>query len=34
MWVGVYGAKPTPEEGDAEAAIEVSFEGFRIETSG
>jgi regulation of enolase protein 1 (concanavalin A-like superfamily) len=34
MWVGVYGAKPTPEEGDGEAGIEVTFEGFKIETSG
>jgi regulation of enolase protein 1 (concanavalin A-like superfamily) len=34
MWVGVYGAKPTPEEGDAEAGIDVTFEDFRIETSG
>lgn len=33
MWVGVYGAKPTPEEGDAKAGIDVAFEGFKIETS-
>jgi hypothetical protein len=31
--VGVYGAKPTPEEGDAEAGIEVAFQGMKIETS-
>jgi regulation of enolase protein 1 (concanavalin A-like superfamily) len=34
MWVGVYGAKPTPEEGNAEAKIDVKFEGLKIETSG
>jgi regulation of enolase protein 1 (concanavalin A-like superfamily) len=34
MWVGVYGAKPTPEVGDAEAKIDVKFEGLKIETSG
>lgn len=32
VWVGVYGAKPTPEEGDAKAGIDVSFESFKIET--
>ncbi|KAL1589135.1 hypothetical protein WHR41_01977 [Cladosporium halotolerans] len=32
MWVGVYGAKPTPEEGDAKAGIDVAFESFKIET--
>lgn len=32
MWVGVYGAKPTPEEGDAKAVLDVAFEGFKIET--
>jgi len=35
MWVGVYGAKPTPEkEGDEKAGIDVTFEGLEIETSG
>jgi regulation of enolase protein 1 (concanavalin A-like superfamily) len=34
IWVGVYGAKPTPEEGDEKAGIDVIFEGMRIETSG
>lgn len=34
MWVGVYGAKPTPEESDAKAGIDVAFEGFKIEASG
>jgi hypothetical protein len=34
MWIGVYGAKPTPEEDDAEAKIDVRFEGLKIETSG
>jgi regulation of enolase protein 1 (concanavalin A-like superfamily) len=34
MWVGVYGAKPTPEEGDEKAGIDVTFEGLKIETSG
>ena len=33
MWVGVYGAKPTPEKDDAEAKINVKFEGLKIETS-
>jgi regulation of enolase protein 1 (concanavalin A-like superfamily) len=34
IWVGVYGAKPTPEKDDAEAKIDVRFEGLKIETSG
>ncbi|KAM0720807.1 hypothetical protein Q7P37_003092 [Cladosporium fusiforme] len=32
IWVGVYGAKPTPEEGDGEAGIEVTIEDLKVET--
>lgn len=31
IWVGVYGAKPTPEEGDGEAGIGVIIEDLKIE---
>lgn len=32
LWVGVYGAKPTPEASDAKAQIDVTFEDLKIET--
>lgn len=32
LWVGVYGAKPMPEEGDGEKGIEVLVEDLKIET--
>ncbi|KAK5692426.1 hypothetical protein LTR97_010734 [Elasticomyces elasticus] len=30
--VGVYAAKPTPDEGDEKAGVEVTFSGLRVET--
>ncbi|OQO07923.1 hypothetical protein B0A48_06715 [Cryoendolithus antarcticus] len=32
IWVGVYAAKPTAEEGDAEKGLEVRFEGVEVVT--
>ncbi|KAK3055174.1 hypothetical protein LTR09_003727 [Extremus antarcticus] len=33
MWVGTYAAKPTPEEDDAEAGLEVVFRDLKLETA-
>lgn len=33
MWVGVYAAKPTPEEDDAEKGVEVVFRDLNLETT-
>lgn len=33
MWAGVCAAKPTPDEGNEENAIEVSFKGLDLQTS-
>lgn len=33
IWVGVYTAKPTPDEGDESAGMDVTFENFRLETT-
>ncbi|KAI0483971.1 hypothetical protein GGR56DRAFT_611716 [Xylariaceae sp. FL0804] len=32
MQVGVYAAKPTPDEGESKATIDVTFSGFELET--
>lgn len=36
MWIGVYAAKPTPEEGDEalEKGIEVVFRDLKVEVKG
>ena len=31
VWVGVYAAKPTPDEGDEGKMLEVKFEDVRVE---
>jgi len=32
VWIGVYGAKPTPDEGDEGKVLEVRFEDLKVET--